>query len=114
MRVGLEQRKENSTTSTDPKIFDVSSGLSDFYSTLGTEGSLDCEGGTIIDDRSEGYKTNGQGKDGTHYCAREKENPKFVWWMSNMDVDCDGAPTTEGICEGDGSYYELTAFTDGE
>ncbi|GAA5958544.1 hypothetical protein JCM3765_006669, partial [Sporobolomyces pararoseus] len=108
----LRTRKEEST---DPDaLFDVPSELADFYSTLGTSGSLECTGGVVIDDRSEGYKTNGQGKDGTHYCSKEKEHAKFVWWLSNMDVDCDGAPSTDGICEGDGSYFELTAFTDGD
>lgn len=102
--------------STDPSaLFDVPSGLSKFYSALGVKGSLECTGGVAIDDRAQGYQTNGQGKDGTHYCAPAKDDkPQYVWWMSNMDVDCDGAPSTEGICEGDGSYFELTAYTDSE
>ncbi|GAA5850453.1 hypothetical protein JCM3766R1_006566 [Sporobolomyces carnicolor] len=102
--------------STDPSaLFDVPSGLSKFYSTLGVKGSLECTGGVAIDDRAQGYQTNGQGKVGTHYCAPAKDDKlQYVWWMSNMDVDCDGAPSTEGICEGDGSYFELTAYTDSE
>ncbi|GAA6010557.1 hypothetical protein JCM11491_002967 [Sporobolomyces phaffii] len=119
MRTGRDGRRlprqEDPTDSTDPNaLFDVPPALLSFYQTLGTKGSLTCAEGVVIDERSEGYKTNGQGKDGTHYCAKEKRDPAYIWWMSNMDVDYDGAPTTEGICEGDGSYFELTAFTDGD
>ncbi|GAA6059551.1 hypothetical protein JCM10212_000607 [Sporobolomyces blumeae] len=103
----------SSSTSTNPDaLFDVPAGLLSLYESVGSQGSLTCPSGAAVDDRSGGYKTNGKGKDGTRYCADAQDSPSFVYWESNMDVDCDGAPSTDGICEGDGSYFELTAFTD--
>ncbi|GAA6034744.1 hypothetical protein JCM8097_001148 [Rhodosporidiobolus ruineniae] len=106
-------RRADSDSTNPDALFDVPSGLASFYSSVGTSGSLDCGDGVGLDTRSGGYKTNGQGKDGTRYCGDKADSPTYIWWESNMDVDCDGAPDgTSGICEGDGSYFDQTAFTD--
>ncbi|GAA5931938.1 hypothetical protein JCM10213_005897 [Rhodosporidiobolus nylandii] len=105
--------RRSSASSTNPSaLFDVPSPLREFHDQVGTSGSLDCGDGVALDTREGGYKTNGQGKDGTRYCG-DKEMPSYMWWESNMDVDCDGAPdATTGICAGDGSYPGETAFAD--
>ncbi|GAA5865629.1 hypothetical protein JCM8547_007668 [Rhodosporidiobolus lusitaniae] len=113
----LSPRADDDSTSTNPSaLFDVPSSLLTFYEQIGTSGSLDCsvvDGGVGLDTRDGGYETNGSGEDGTRYCGDKEEGPSYVWWESNMDVDCDGAPDgTSGICEGDGSYQSETAFTD--
>ncbi|GAA5973100.1 hypothetical protein JCM11641_006268 [Rhodosporidiobolus odoratus] len=105
-------RRRSDSTNPDA-LFDVPADLLAFYDKVGTKGSLDCGDGSGLDKRSGGYKTNGKGADGTRYCGDKAESPTYVWWVSNMDVDCDGAPDgTSGICQGDGSYFGETAFAD--
>ncbi|GAA5904219.1 hypothetical protein JCM8208_006805 [Rhodotorula glutinis] len=105
----------SSTASTNPSaLFDLPTALSSFTAKLGTSGSHSCDagGGVAVDSRSGGYKTNGSGKDGTRYCADSEDEPSFVWWQSNMDIDCDGSDGKGEICNGDGSYQSSTTFQD--
>lgn len=112
MRSSLPRRGDNdddasSSASTNPSaLFDLPAALAAFTDKLGTAGSLSCDagGGTAVDTRSGGYKTNGSGKDGTRYCADgEGDEPTYVWWQSNMDIDCDGSDGKGEICNGDGA-----------
>ncbi|GAA5844244.1 hypothetical protein JCM9279_001735 [Rhodotorula babjevae] len=106
----------SSTASTNPSaLFDLPAALTSFTARLGTAGSLSCDvgGGVAVDSRSGGYKTNGSGKDGTRYCAdSDGDKPAYVWWQSNMDIDCDGSDGKGEICNGDGSYQSSTTFQD--
>ncbi|GAA6013139.1 hypothetical protein JCM10207_006183 [Rhodosporidiobolus poonsookiae] len=109
----LQRRDDSTSTTTNADaLFDPPSALVDFHSKVGYEGSLECTDGEVLDSRDGGYKTNGEGEDGTHYCGDKKESPSYIWWESNMDIDCDGAPSATGICVSDGSYQSQTAFTD--
>ncbi|BGP43468.1 hypothetical protein JCM10449v2_007503 [Rhodotorula kratochvilovae] len=104
-----------SSASVNPSaLFDVPSALAAFNAKLGTAGSLSCDdgGGVAVDKREGGYKTNGSGKDGTRYCADKEEGTGYVWWQSNMDIDCDGSDVSADVCQGDGSFQSDTAFQD--
>ncbi|BGP51685.1 hypothetical protein JCM10450v2_007635 [Rhodotorula kratochvilovae] len=104
-----------SSASVNPSaLFDVPSALDAFNARLGTAGSLSCDdgGGVAVDKREGGYKTNGSGKDGTRYCADKEEGAGYVWWQSNMDIDCDGSDGSADVCQGDGSFQSDTAFQD--
>lgn len=101
---------DSDSTSVNPSaLFDVPSALAAFYAKVGSEGSLSCDGGggVGIDKRPGGYKTNGEGKDGTRYCADSADEPSFVWWQSNMDIDCDGSDGQGEICNGDGTLLKI-------
>jgi len=44
-----------------------------------------------------------------HYCGDSSTSPKYVYWMSNMDTDCDGS-SLSGPCANDPSHSSQTTF----
>ncbi|GJN94318.1 hypothetical protein Rhopal_007392-T1 [Rhodotorula paludigena] len=106
---------EGDSISVNPAaLFDLPPELSAFVDEVGTGGTFSCDkgGGIVLDTRDGGYKENGAGKDGTHYCGNKAEQPTYVWWVSNMDIDCDGSEGTTGPCASDQSFLGDTAFQD--
>ncbi|KAM0752101.1 Chitosanase-domain-containing protein [Meredithblackwellia eburnea MCA 4105] len=98
-----------SSTSTEPdRLISVPSGLQVLYD-KSKGGTYKCD--YQIDRRSGGYSANGSGKDGTHICGDAKK-PSYVWWASNMDVDCDGGSTSDNACSNDQSHQTQTTFKD--
>ncbi|GAA6048666.1 hypothetical protein JCM3770_002009 [Rhodotorula araucariae] len=107
----------DSSVSVNPSaLFDLPAPLASLHAQLGTSGSHACDagGGVAVDTRAGGYRTNGFGDDGTRYCADSDERPRYVWWQSNMDIDCDGSDGSAEVCQGDGSFQPDTAFRDDE
>jgi len=59
-----------------------------------------------LDDLSgSGFSDGGEFKN-QHYCGNKAKDPEIVFWLSNMDVDCDGA----GNCADDQDHQDGTAF----
>ncbi|GAA5905249.1 hypothetical protein JCM6882_003726 [Rhodosporidiobolus microsporus] len=109
------RRRADSASTNPDALFDVPAGLAAFHDKVGDKGSLDCGDGAVLDTREGGYGTNGEGEDGTHYCGDKADSPSYIWFESNMDSCCDGAPAgTTGVCETDPSYLPETAYTDAD
>jgi len=58
-----------------------------------------------LDTLSGGFKDGGNFKN-QHYCGNRKKNPSYIYWYSNMDVDCDGAQN----CPGNTDFQSQTMF----
>ncbi|GAA5820849.1 hypothetical protein JCM11251_001843 [Rhodosporidiobolus azoricus] len=109
----LVHRQANIKSTNPNPLFDVPAGLAAFHDKVGVKGSLDCGDGVVLDTRDGGYGENGEGEDGTHYCGDKVDKPSYIWFESNMDSCCDGAPAgTTGVCETDPTYLPMTAYND--
>ncbi|KAI5478040.1 beta dna polymerase [Pseudohyphozyma bogoriensis] len=110
-RLFRKMNKRASSTSTDPSaLLDPPAALASLATSI-KGGISSCSGSHQLDTRSEGYSANGSGKDGTHYCG-DSESPSYIYWGSNMDVDCDGGSTSDNACSNDPSHQSDTAFQD--
>jgi len=59
-----------------------------------------------LDTEKDGFQSSG-GSPNPHYCGSSSKDTKAVWWVANMDVDCDG--TTK--CPGNPDGQSQTAAT---
>jgi len=50
--------------------------------------------------------SDGGGFKNQHYCGNKAKDPEIVFWLSNMDVDCDGS----GNCSNDKDHQPSTTF----
>lgn len=94
----------------DSLLYDLPASLQDLYDSVLPKGTYDCE--HQLDTAPDGYKTNGAGKDGTHVCGDDGKKPTIAYWMSNMDIDCDGGDPSSTECADDPSWLGDTAYQD--